>query len=71
LTGDGLWFHELAERYGMLDGLYCSHWQWTIGFWTPTIFKPTDDDRKILDIAAIFRRGADGAIDGSAQKEAR
>ena len=54
LTGDGLWFHELAERYGMLDGLYCSHWQWTIGFWAPTIFKPTDDDRKILDIAAYF-----------------
>jgi len=54
LTGDGLWFHELAERYGMFDGLYCSHWQWTIGFWTPTIFKPTDDDRKILDIAAYL-----------------
>ena len=42
LTGDGLWFHELAERYGMLDGLYCSHWQWTIGFWATTIFKPRD-----------------------------
>ncbi|HXX08218.1 MAG TPA: helix-turn-helix transcriptional regulator [Pseudolabrys sp.] len=54
LTRDGLWFHELAERYGMLDGLYCSHWQWTIGFWTRTIFKPTDGHRKILDIAAYF-----------------
>jgi DNA-binding CsgD family transcriptional regulator len=54
LTGEGLWFHELTERYGMIDGLYCSHWQWTIGFWTPTVFKPTDDDRKILDIAAYF-----------------
>jgi DNA-binding CsgD family transcriptional regulator len=54
LNGDGLWFHELAQRYGMLDGLYCAHWQWTIGYWTPTIFTPTDDDRKILDIAAYF-----------------
>jgi hypothetical protein len=53
-TRDGLWFHELAERHGILDGLYCSHRQWTVGFWTPTIFKPTEDDRKILDIAAYF-----------------
>ena len=54
LTAEGLWFHDLAERHGMFDGLYCSHWQWTIGFWTPTVFKPTNDDRKILDIAAYF-----------------
>jgi DNA-binding CsgD family transcriptional regulator len=54
LTDDGLWFHKLAESYGMSDGLYCSHWHWTIGFWTRTIFKPTDGDRKILDIAAYF-----------------
>jgi DNA-binding CsgD family transcriptional regulator len=54
LTGDGLWFHELEERYGIFDGLYCYHGQLTICFWTPNIFKPNYDYRKILDIAAYF-----------------